>query len=170
MSISSPGQGSSPWSASLLAQDLPLDSFLQNGVTAVPVAMVPTNGGAIRLKNFKTIQKDLQAASEHFRSVKEVRPYGKGGIICKSSDKACLVDPLKVSSFASFPVRPFVPSHLACTKGIVRGVDVDISPSELLEQFLDAGVIAVYRCSRVVDNVRTPTESVIATFAGSSCP
>ncbi|XP_077563454.1 uncharacterized protein LOC144179105 isoform X1 [Haemaphysalis longicornis] len=113
MSTSSPGQGSSPWSASLLAQDLPLDSFLQNGVTAVPVAMVPTNGGAIRLKNFKTIQKDLQAASEHFRSVKEVRPYGKGGIICKSSDKACLVDLLKVSSFASFPMQALSPHRMA---------------------------------------------------------
>ncbi|XP_077558074.1 uncharacterized protein LOC144173588 [Haemaphysalis longicornis] len=170
MSFSSPGQGTTSWSASLSAQDVPLDSFLRNGVTAVLVALVPTNGGAIRLKNFKTIQKDLQAVSEHYKNVKEVRPYGKGGIICKSSDNACLAGLLTCTNFGSFPVSPFVPSHFACSKGIVRGVDVDISPSELLDQFLDAGVVAVYRCSRVVDSTRIPTESVIATFAGTACP
>ncbi|XP_077563560.1 uncharacterized protein LOC144179183 [Haemaphysalis longicornis] len=62
MSFSSPGQGTTPWLASLSTQDVPLDS-LRNGVTAIPVALVPTNGGAIRLKNFKTIQKDLQAGT-----------------------------------------------------------------------------------------------------------
>lgn len=59
MSVSSLGQGTSPWSASLFAQDLPLDSFLRNGVMAVTVALVPTNGGVIQLKNFRTVLKDL---------------------------------------------------------------------------------------------------------------
>ncbi|XP_072141827.1 uncharacterized protein [Dermacentor andersoni] len=55
-------------------------------------------------------------------------------------------------------------------KGIVRGVDADLSPAETLERLSGTGVIAVYRCNRVVDNKRVPTESVIATFAGTSCP
>lgn len=64
----------------------------------------------------------------------------------------------------------YIPPHLACSKGIVRGVDAQLSPAETLEKLSVAGVVAVYRCNRVVDNKRVPTESVIATFAGTSCP
>ncbi|KAH7958085.1 hypothetical protein HPB51_027925 [Rhipicephalus microplus] len=53
MSFSSPGQGSSPWLASLPVKDWLLDPLLRSGDSYVPVALVPTNGGSIPTKNPK---------------------------------------------------------------------------------------------------------------------
>lgn len=170
MSRNSPGQGSSPWSASLQNDDLPLDLFLRSGVSSIPVALVPLGGASIRLNNPKATQEQLHAVTPNYQSITDVRQFGRGGIVCRSPDQACVADLLKCSSFASVPVSAYIPPHLACTKGIVRGVDSQLSPSETLEKLSMAGVVAVYRCNRVVDNKRVPTESVIATFAGTSCP
>lgn len=170
MSIDSPGQGTSMWSASLRPQDLPLEVLKRSGVSCIPVALVPVSGGAIRLKNPRAVQAALRAATERFDQISEVRPFGKGGILCKSSDETCVSDLLKCTAFASHQVSAFVPPHLACVKGIIRGVDVQMTPQEILEQFAVAGVTSVYRCSRVVESNRVPTESVIATFVGTSRP
>lgn len=134
------------------------------------MALVPSNGGSIRLTNPQAIQKALQAATSSYQTITEVRQFGRGGIVCRSPDQSCVADLLRCSSFASLPVSAYIPAHLACTKGIVRGVDADLSPAETLERLSGTGVIAVYRCNRMVDNKRVPTESVIATFAGTSCP
>lgn len=75
MSFSSPGQGPSPWSASLSAQELPLNFFSSGGVNRVPVALVPTNGASIRLNHPEAVQ-----------SVTEVRQFGKGDLVCRSSE------------------------------------------------------------------------------------
>lgn len=170
MSVSSPGLGASPWSASVAPQELPLEFFLRSGTGNVPVAMVPTDGGIINMKNPKTIQVELQKASTHYRQITEVRQFGKGGILCCSPDHNCAKELLNCPTFASHPVRCFVPPHLACSRGIVRGVDVSLTPEEILEMFSVAGVISVYRCSRVIDNKKTPTESVIITCAGTLRP
>lgn len=79
-------------------------------------------------------------------------------------------DLLKCTNFATHPVSCFIPPHLACCKGLVRGVDVSLSPAEILDIFSPAGVVSVYRCTRVVDNKKVPTETVIATFAGTARP
>lgn len=170
MSRNSPGQGSSAWPASLRADGIPLDLFLRSGVSSIPVALVPLGSGSIRLNNPKAIQEQLRAVTSLYQSITDVRQFGRGGIVCRSPDKDCVADLLKCSSFASIPVSAFIPPHLACTKGVVRGVDSQLSPSETLEKLSMAGVIAIYRCNRVVDNVRVATESVIATFAGTSWP
>lgn len=170
MATNSPGRGATPWSARLSPQDLPLQAFLRNGLTDIPVAFVPTNGGAIRHNNPGKMQGALRAATDHFNKISSVRPFGKGGVVIRSSDVECLQDLLKCESFATFPVSPFVPAHLACTKGIIRGVDTDMSVNDMLEEFAPAGVIAVHRCSRIENDSRYPTESVIATFAGVSLP
>lgn len=67
-------------------------------------------------------------------------------------------------------VSAFIPPHLACVKGLVRGVDVNMTPSEVLEMFAEAGAILVYRCGRVLEKNRVPTVSVIVTFAGLNRP
>lgn len=67
-------------------------------------------------------------------------------------------------------MSPFVPPHLACVKGLVRGVDLSLSPSEILEMFSAAGAVAVFRCSRSADKNKILTESVIVTFAGTTRP
>lgn len=170
MPFSSPGPGAFLWSASLPPQELPVDLFLRNGISSVPVAIVPNNEGVIRMKNPKVIQAELRSATAHFHSITEVRQFGKGGILCFSSDQLCVRDLLKCSVFATNPVSAFIPPHLACVKGLVRGVDVNMTPAEVLEMFSEAGAIAVYRCGRVVDKNKVPTESVIVTFAGSSRP
>lgn len=170
MPFSSPGPGAFLWSASLPSQELPVDLFLRNGISSVPVALVPSNDGIIRMKNPKMIQTELRAATTHYQSITEVRQFGKGGILCFSSDQLCVRDLLKCSVFATNPVSAFIPPHLACVKGLVRGVDVNLTPTEILDMFSEAGVIAIYRCSRVVDKNKVPTESVIATFAGSNRP
>lgn len=170
MSKNSPGQGPSPWSASLSPDDLPLESFFRSGVSSIPVALVPSSGGFIRLNNPQAVQAELQAMTRHFQMISDVRQFGRGGIVCRSSDPTCVADLLKSKIFASVPVSAFIPPHLACTKGIVRGVDSRLSPTETLEKLSDAGVIAVYRCNRLVNGEKVATESVIATFAGMSCP
>lgn len=170
MSRDSPGGGNSPWAASIRPQDLPVETLKRSGVTCIPVALVPVSGGAIRLKNPRIVQAALRAATERFEQISEVRPFGKGGVLCKSSDETCVADLLKCTTFASHQVSAFVPPHLACVKGIIRGVDVQMTPHEILDEFAVAGVTSVYRCSRVVESNRVPTESVIATFVGSSCP
>lgn len=55
-----------------------MDLFLRNGVTSVPVALVPTNDGIIRMKNPKAIQAELRSATDHFQSITEVRQFGRG--------------------------------------------------------------------------------------------
>lgn len=170
MSVSSPGQRASLWSASISPQDLPLELFLRDGNRSVPVALVPTNGGFIRMKNPKAIQTELRAIAPHSLLITEVRQFGRGGILCCSPDQACIQDLLKCTTFASHPVSCFIPPHLACCKGLVRGVDTSLSPAEVLDIFSPAGVISVYRCTRQVDNTKVPTETVIATFAGTNRP
>lgn len=170
MSTQSPGQGSSSWSASLSPDRLPLEAFLRSGVNSIPVALVPKDGGAIRMNNPGAVRAALQSATSLYESIGEVRQFGRGGILCRSPDLACVKDLLSCSSFASLQVSAFIPSHLACTKGLVRGVDSSLTPAETLDLLSAAGAVAVYRCSRVVNNIKLPTESVIATFAGTSCP
>lgn len=170
MPFSSPGPGAFLWSASIPPQDLPVELFLRNGVSSVPVALVPTNDGIIRMKNPKVIQAELRSASAHYQNITEVRQFGRGGILCFSPDQPCVQDLLKCSTFAGSSVSAFIPTHLACVKGLVRGVDVNMTPQEVLEMFAPAGAISVYRCGRVVENSKIPTESVIVTFAGSARP
>lgn len=170
MSVSSPGQRATLWSASIPPQDLPVEWFLRSGASSVPVALVPNNGGIIRMKNPKTIQSELRAISSHFQQITEVRQFGRGGILCCSPDQTCVQDLLKCTNFATQPVRSFIPPHLACCKGLVRGVDISLTPPEILEIFSAAGVVSVYRCTRLVDNKRVPTETIIATFAGTARP
>ncbi|XP_077503827.1 uncharacterized protein LOC144114149 [Amblyomma americanum] len=170
MSTQSPGRGSSPWSASLSPDLLPLETFLRSGVGSIPVVLVPQDGGAIKMTNPGAVRAALQSATSHYESISEVRQFGRGGILCRSPDLDCVRELLKASSFASLQVSSFIPSHLACTKGIVRGVDSSLSPAETLELLSAAGVVAVHRCSRDVNNMRVPTESMIATFVGTSCP
>lgn len=170
MSFNSPGQGSSPWSAFLPMQELSVEAFLNGGVRNIPVALVPTNGGEIRRNNPQAIQVDLQGVTPHFKKISEVRPFGRGGILVRSSDQACVMDLLACTQFSSVPVRAFIPPHLACSKGIVRGVSKDLSPPEVLNSFAAAGAISVFRCSRTVNDKKMPTESVIVTFAGITCP
>lgn len=170
MSKNSPGRGFSPWTASLPNHEIPLDFFPRSGVSSIPVAIVPASGGFIKLNNPQATQEALHAATPLYQTISDVRQFGRGGILCRSPDQTCVADLLKCTSFAAIPVRAFIPTHLACTKGVVRGVDSSLTPTETLEKLSAAGVIAVYRCNRVLDNTRVPTESVIATFAGTSCP
>ncbi|KAH8025244.1 hypothetical protein HPB51_005440 [Rhipicephalus microplus] len=70
MPVSGPGQGS-PWSASRPAESVPLECFLKNGVSSLPVALVPTDGGAIRLSETEVFQEELRNISGHFLDISE---------------------------------------------------------------------------------------------------
>ncbi|KAH8020321.1 hypothetical protein HPB51_000638 [Rhipicephalus microplus] len=84
-------------------KELPVDQFLRNGVASVPVALVPSNDGVIKMKNPKVIQSELKAATTHYHTITEVRQFGKGGIVCFSPDQLCVKDLLKCSMFATNP-------------------------------------------------------------------
>ncbi|XP_049273403.1 uncharacterized protein LOC125759130 [Rhipicephalus sanguineus] len=75
------------------------------GVSSIPVALVPTNGGFIRLTNPQAVQKELKATSNHFQTITDVRQFGRGGIVCRSPDQTCVQDLLKCTSFASTPTE-----------------------------------------------------------------
>lgn len=154
MSTNSPGQARSTWSASLSPNELPLKVILSQGgggVSNIAVALAPTNGGFIRLTNLQAAQKDLKATPSHFQTINDVRKFGRGGIVCRSPDQTCVQGLRKCTSFASTPVSAFIPPHLACTKDLVKSVDSKLSPQETLDRFSGAGVISVYRCSRLVN-------------------
>ncbi|XP_065312321.1 uncharacterized protein [Dermacentor albipictus] len=74
-----------------------------SGVSTIPVALVPTNGGSIRITNPQAVQKALKATSNHFQTITDVRAFGRGGIVCRSPDQTCVEDLLKCTSFASTP-------------------------------------------------------------------
>ncbi|XP_072143603.1 uncharacterized protein [Dermacentor andersoni] len=71
------------------------------GVSTIPVALVPTNGGSIRITNPQAVQKALKASSNHFQTITDVGTFGRGGIVCRSPDQTCVEDLLKCTSFAS---------------------------------------------------------------------
>lgn len=52
----------------------------------------------------------------------------------------------------------------------MRGVSKDLSPPEVLDSFAATGAVSVFRCTRVVNDVKVPTESVIVTFVVTTCP
>lgn len=169
MPVSGPGQGS-PWSASRPTESVPLQSFFRNGVSCLPVALVPTDGGAIRLSESELFQQDLRKITGRYLDIEEVRRFGKTGILCRSSNVECLTELLACTRFAHTSVRAFIPPHLACVKGIVRGVPTNISPEAFLKMLAPADVVSVYRCNRSVGDTRVPTESVIVSFAGLTRP
>ncbi|KAH8021723.1 hypothetical protein HPB51_016387 [Rhipicephalus microplus] len=103
MSFPSPGQGHSPWLVLLPVKDWPLDTLLRSGDNYVPVALVPTNGGSIPMKNPKVIQMKLQKASSLFQKITEVRQFGRGGILCCSADQDCIRELLNCSELAAQP-------------------------------------------------------------------
>lgn len=158
------------WSATLQPSEIALEHFAANGVPAIPVAFLPPAEFAIRLKNPKLILDNLQQVTSHYRDVTEVKQFGKNGIVCRSRNLSCVSDLLGCTSFAGIPVRPFIPQHLACVKGVIRGLDSSMDATEVLDQLSDLGVVEVYRCSVVKDGQRLATETCIATFAGTSCP
>lgn len=151
MSLHFSGVGREAWSASLALQDLPLGRYGRNSLSIVPVALDPSDGGIIRLKSTKNIQEKLSQASPQYRDISDVRQYGKGGAICKSANLACIGVLLRCPNLASHPISPFIPSHLACVKGVVRDIESTLSPAEVLELFSEVGVTSVHRCLRVVD-------------------
>ncbi|XP_075743785.1 uncharacterized protein LOC142802696 [Rhipicephalus microplus] len=78
--------------------------FVLCGDNYVPVALVPTNGGSIPMKNPKVTQVDLQKASSFFQKITEVRQFGRGGILCCSADQDYVRELLHCSEFAAQPV------------------------------------------------------------------
>lgn len=91
-----------------------------------------------------------------------MRPFGRGGTLCLSSDEVGVLDLLACSRLSSVPVRAFIPPHLARLKDIVK----EVSPPEVLNSFAAAGVISVFRCSRTVNERKISIEFVIVTFVG----
>lgn len=55
-------------------------------------------------------------------------------------------------------------------EAVVRGVNISLTPVEVLDLFSTVGVTSVYICSKMVDGSRRATESVIVTFVGHSRP
>ncbi|KAH8037260.1 hypothetical protein HPB51_009703 [Rhipicephalus microplus] len=127
MSFSSPGQGSSPWLASLPVKDWLLDPLLRSGDSYVPVALVPTNGGSIPTKNPKVIQVKLQKASSLLQKITEVRQFGRGGILCCSADQDCVRELLNCSEFAAQPDGSAAETQTASGTSAVTTVEAVIT-------------------------------------------
>lgn len=66
--------------------------------------------------------------------------------------------------------RPFIPEHLACVKGVIRGVDSSIDAVQVLEHLSHLAAVDVYRSSVEKDNRRVPAETCLVSFAGVCCP
>ncbi|XP_070378207.1 uncharacterized protein [Dermacentor albipictus] len=50
---------------------------IDGGVSSIPVALVPSNGGFIRLNNPQAVQAELQAMTSHFQLISDVRQFGR---------------------------------------------------------------------------------------------
>ncbi|XP_064475788.1 uncharacterized protein LOC135389685 [Ornithodoros turicata] len=158
------------WSLTVDITSYPLDRFIDNGLPSLPVVIRPTNGTSIRSKNQKVLIRCLEQVTTDFRDISEVRQYERDGIVCRSRNLTVVQTLLTTRSFGGLAVEAFVPHHLACVKGVVRGVDVILPACELIELFDSVGALEAFRCSRLDNDKRVPTESVIVTFASHTCP
>lgn len=77
---------------------------------------------------------------------------------------------LKHSMFASNSVSAFIPPRLACSRGLVRAIDANMTPTEILELFCQQVLFQFIHCGRVAEKNKIPNESVIVTFAESVRP
>lgn len=157
------------WSAGHDLNEFPLDFFVENGLSCIPVAITPTDGTALPARNPTLLTKLLQDISSDYREVTEVRRYGSG-IILKTPNLQVVRQLLTCTSFGTSKVKSFIPPHLACTKGVVRDVDASVRADEALVLLEHLGVTEVFRCSRTENGHRKATESLIVTFAGHRLP
>ncbi|KAK8783716.1 hypothetical protein V5799_009917 [Amblyomma americanum] len=67
----SPGQRRSPWSASLPSHEMPLEAFQRSGVSSIPVALVPKDGGSTKINNQGPLQAALEAATSLYEAITE---------------------------------------------------------------------------------------------------
>ncbi|XP_070393972.1 uncharacterized protein [Dermacentor albipictus] len=151
MSTSSPGQARSAWSASLPPNELPIELFFRSGVSTIPVALVPTNGGSIRITNPQAVQKALKATSNHFQTITDVRAFGRGGIVCRSPEQTCVEDLLKCTSFASTPSSSGLPAEeLDRAEEVLRRLGAEVA---LTLAYLKVELVATcpYRSVRVME-------------------
>ncbi|XP_077501416.1 uncharacterized protein LOC144112457 isoform X1 [Amblyomma americanum] len=93
-----------------------------SGVSTIPVALVPLDGGAIRLNNPDAVQSALQAISPLVLKICDARQYGRGGVLCRSADQAFIMDLLKCTSFGSQSLwdRVHMRSETGCGGGLGR--------------------------------------------------
>lgn len=92
-----------------------------------------------------------------------MKQFGIFGVVCKSPHMNCVVDVLKVSSFADRPVRP------VSVKGAFRVVGSSMGAAELLEFLSALNVVGVYHCSVDKYSRRVPTKTCVIAFAGVCC-
>ncbi|XP_065312320.1 uncharacterized protein [Dermacentor albipictus] len=128
-----------------------------SGVSTIPVALVPTNGGSIRITNPQAVQKALKATSNHFQTITDVRAFGRGGIVCRSPDQTCVEDLLKCTSFASTPVPAF------------DGADV-LKDLRITTASFPKFPKKPEKQRGTSERTRRPTECKSAVFAGSVSP
>nr|XP_054920393.1 uncharacterized protein LOC126517603 [Dermacentor andersoni] len=85
------------WKASPPTNHMPIGAFLRSGIHSVPVALVPTCGGFIRVNNPKVIQEELRKAtpkghrSRLFRVPGAQKPQGNVGGDADSNQAAALL-------------------------------------------------------------------------------
>lgn len=73
---------------------------------------------------------------------------------------------LLAATFGRLPVKPFIPIHLACVKGVRRGVEVSLYAREVVDLFSHVAALDAFRSSGLEKEQRVPTESVMVTLAG----
>ncbi|XP_070377066.1 uncharacterized protein [Dermacentor albipictus] len=140
MSTSSPGQARSAWSPSLPPNQLPMNLFFCSGVSTLPAALVPTNGGSIRITNPQAVQKALKATSNHFQTITDVRAFGRAFQTVRAF-QTCVEDLLKSISFASTPAGdpwPTVEPPSRCSQSVSTGAWKDLSWREFAGRVLGA--------------------------------
>lgn len=143
---------------------------MTNGLSETPVAFVSSGEGSLELKNPKAVQENLRLIIPQYEYITEAKQFGGHAVVVKSANLECVSQLLCGSTLGGLPVKALIPPHLACVKGVVRGVDSFPDAAEVLDQFVSLGVVDVYRCSVVKDGKHVPTESCIHTIGGVHCP
>lgn len=158
------------WPASLSAGEVCLDHFMFNDLNAIPIVLQTVRDDCIKLKNPKRILELLSQTTLHFKDISKVKQFRRDGVVCRTTNSVCDSDLLHCSRFRGHPVKTFIPHHLACAKGVVRGTDSSADATGGLHLFKELGAAEVYQCNVVVEGQRVPTELCNVTFAGIFCP
>jgi len=114
------------------------------------------------------IERAMKCYSSAVQNVKKLR---SGALLVEATREAQANNLLKMTEFASVPVKVSAHRTLNTTKGVIRSLELSkLSSDELLHELQSQGVVAVQNIFQTREGQKRKTATIILTFCNSSLP